>query len=470
MLRVCLCVLLFGIPVDAQVLQLSGGSSTLLGGTGGEITAFFPESTLSASAGFAGGHFVFGASDTFQFHGLEVTSGDRNFGYSFDGAGLGVSTRGLFVQRNTRHTSFAVFAGSTGIGYTTPFMVTARAQHIGAGLFLQRQFDNGLLLSSLAVIDGGKHTAVQGLAYRSHLFHLAGSGGLLQNQKYFTGEADYQPLRSLSFSATHNDFFLADHLNTNSLSGFAGLGHITLQASLLDGQYKLTKTTGASAGAGLRIGSVTVRSNVYESNHRVLLVHVVQEQFHRWTVSGIVNQLQGQTSYAFGGGYHGNKINVSLDHAVLFFPVGGKGFQQTTTVQVSLRIHDTVLNFQTNVDPMMHAQYTTYASSYLQGPLAGPATAGQSHSTGGRFLIAGTVVDEHGQPVEGAAIQLRGGAVVYSDGEGRFFARVKHDKPAALVVLLQEFAAPGRWVVTICPADAVPGAEVLIELRRKIAP
>jgi hypothetical protein len=213
-----------------------------------------------------------------------------------------------------------------------------------------------------------------------------------------------------------------------------------------------------------------VRSNVYESNHRVLLVHVVQEQFHRWTVSGIVNQLQGQTSYAFGGGYHGNKINVSLDHAVLFFPVGGKGFQQTTTVQVSLRIHDTVLNFQTNVDPMMHAQYTTYASSYLQGPLAGPATAGQSHSTGGRFLIAGTVVDEHGQPVEGAAIQLRGGAVVYSDGEGRFFARVKHDKPAALVVLLQEFAAPGRWMVTICPADAVPGAEVLIELRRKIAP
>jgi hypothetical protein len=470
MLRVCLCVLLLGVPASAQVLQLSGGRSTLLGGTGGEITAFFPESTLSASAGFANGHFVFGASDTFKFHDLDVTAGDRNFGYSFDGAGLGVSTRGLFVQRNTRHMSFAVFLGSTGFGYATPFMVTAKAQHMGAGFFLQRHFDNGLLLSSLAVNDGGKHTAVQGLSYRSPSLHLAGSGGLLQNQKYFTGEADYQPLRSLGFSATHNDFFLADHLTANSVSAFAALGRITVQASLLDGQYRLLKTTGASAGASLRIGSITVRSNFYESNHRVLIVHVVQEHFRRWTVSGIVNQLQGQTSYAFGGGYHGNKISVSFDHAVLFFPISGKGFQQTTTVQVSLRLHDTELNYQTNVDPMMHVQYTTYTSSYVQGPLAGAAMYGHSHSTGGKFVIAGAVVDEHGQPVEGAAIQLRGGAVVYSDSQGKFFVRMKHDKPAALVVLLREFAAPGRWAVTSCPVDAAPGTEVLIKLRREIAP
>ena len=470
MLRVCLCVLLLGVPASAQVLQLSGGRSTLLDGTGGEITAFFPESTLSASAGFANGHFVFGASDTFKFHGLDVTAGDRNFGYSFDGAGLGVSTRGLFVQRNTRRTSFAVFVGSTGIGYATPFMVTAKAEHIGAGFFLQRHFDNGLLLSSLAVIDGGKHTAIQGLSYRSHSLHLAGSGGLLENEKYFSGEADYQPFRSLNFSATHNDYFLADHLTTNSLSAFAGFGRITLQGSLLNGQYRLLKTTGASAGASLRVGSITVRSNFYESNHRMLLVHMVQEHFHRWTVSGIVNQLQGQTSYAFGGGYQGNRISVGLDHSVLFFPAGGKGFQQTTSVQVSLRIHDTALNFQTNVDPMMHVQYTTYASSYVQGPFAGAAKDSQSHSTGGKFVIAGAVVDEHGQPVEGAAIQWQGGAVVYSDSQGKFFAHVKHDKPAALVVLLQEFAAPGRWAVTTCPLAAVPGTEVLIKLRREIAP
>jgi hypothetical protein len=197
---------------------------------------------------------------------------------------------------------------------------------------------------------------------------------------------------------------------------------------------------------------------------------VVQEHFHRWTVSGIVNQLQGQTSYAFGGGYHGNRISLSIDHSVLFFPISGKGFQQTTTVQVSLRLHDTVLNFQTNVDPMMHVQYTTYASSYAQGPLAGAATNSRTHSAGGKFVIGGAVVDERGQPVEGAAIQLQGGAVVYSDSQGKFFARMKHDKPAALVVLLQEFAAPGRWAVTSCPVDAAPGTEVLIRLRREIAP
>jgi hypothetical protein len=135
-----------------------------------------------------------------------------------------------------------------------------------------------------------------------------------------------------------------------------------------------------------------------------------------------------------------------------------------------LRIHDTALNFQTNVDPVMHVQYTTYASSYVQGPLAGRAMNNQSHSTGGKFVIAGAVVDEHGQPLEGAAIQLQGGAVVYSDSQGKFFARVKRDKPSALVVLLQEFATPGRWAVMTCPADAAPGTEVLIKVRREIAP
>jgi hypothetical protein len=350
-----------------------------------------------------------------------------------------------------------VFAGSTGFGYATPFMVTAKAQHRGAGFFLQRQFDNGLLLSSLAVIDGGKYTAVEGLSYRSHLLHLAGSGGLLQNQKYFSGEADYQPFRSLAFSATHNDFFLADHLTTNSLSGFAGLGHITLQASLLDGQYRLLKTTGASGGASLRIGSVTVRSNFYESNHRVLLVHVVQEHVHRWTVSGIVNQLQGQTSYAFGGGYQGNRISLSLDHSVLFFPISGKGFQQTTTVQVSLRLHDTVLNFQTNIDPMMHVQYTTYASSFVRGPLAGAAGDSHSHSAGGKFVIGGAVVDERGQPVEGAAIQLQSGVVVYSDGQGKFFARIETRQTCGV-----GGASPG-----ICRAGALDGDKLPRECRAR---
>jgi hypothetical protein len=470
MLRLFFCLFFLSIPASAQVLQLSAGRSTVLGGTGGEITAFFPESTISASAGFANGQFVFGASDTFKFLGLDVTAGDKNFGFSFDGAGLGVSTRGLFVQRNSRHSSLAVFLGSTGIGYATPFMATAKAQHLGAGFFYQRHFDNGLLLSSLVVVDGGKHSAVQGLSYQGHLLHLAAGGGLLQNQKYLSGQADFQPLRTLFFSATLNDYFLSGHLTANSLSSFAALGRVTLQASVLDGQYRTLKTTGTSAGASLRVGSITLRSNIYESNHRLLLVHVVQERFRRWTFSGIVNQMQGQTSYAFGGAYHSNRISLSLDHSVLFFPVGGKGFQQTTTVQVSFRIHDTAINFQTNVDPMMHVTYTTYASSYVQGPLAGLAVNNRSHSSGGKFVISGAVVDDHGQPVEGAALQLQRGAVVYSDSQGKFFVRVKHDKPSALVVLVHEFATPGRWTVASCPLSAVPGIDVLITLKREVAP
>ena len=162
MFRLLICLLLLSVPASAQVLQLSAGHSTLLGGSGGEVTAYLPMSTVTASAGFADGHFVFGGSDTFKFHSLEVTAGDKSFGYSFDGAGLGVSTRGLFVQRNSEHTSVAAFVGSTGIGYGTPFMNTATAQHFGVGFFLQHHSENGLLFSSLVVVDGGRRTAVQG--------------------------------------------------------------------------------------------------------------------------------------------------------------------------------------------------------------------------------------------------------------------------------------------------------------------
>jgi hypothetical protein len=106
----------------------------------------------------------------------------------------------------------------------------------------------------------------------------------------------------------------------------------------------------------------------------------------------------------------------------------------------------------------------------VQGPLAGLAINNHSHSTGGKFVIAGSVVDEHCEHVEGAAIQLQGGAVVYSDSQGKFFARVRHNKPSVLHVLLREFATPGRWEVTACPVEAVPGIEVLITLKRDIAP
>ena len=178
--------------------------------------------------------------------------------------------------------------------------------------------------------------------------------------------------------------------------------------------------------------------------------------------------MHGQTTYAFGGGYHGNKLSVSVDHSVLFFPLGEMGFQQTTTVQVSLRIHDTVVNFGSTVDPSMHMKYTTYASSYVQGPLAGLATESYcSYSTHGKFVITGTVVDEHGQPVEGAAIQLAGGAVVYSDSQGKFFARVKHNRAIVLNVLVNEFAAPGHWAVTSCTVNGQPGIDAVIRLKRK---
>jgi hypothetical protein len=137
---------------------------------------------------------------------------------------------------------------------------------------------------------------------------------------------------------------------------------------------------------------------------------------------------------------------------------GGADIRYIQAMLGHVRLDTTQIYTHVSIRKLKQVQTTTHPAARLNS---------HSHSTSGKFMIAGAIVDENGQPVEGAAIRLQSGAIVYSDSQGKFFARVKHDKPVALVVLLQEFAAPGLWAVTSCPSDAAPGTDMLIKLRRE---
>ncbi len=446
-------------------MQITGGSSSLFQGSGGAVTAFLPTQTVYAGLGVANGHFTYAASDSFVWRGLGVTAGSSSVSFSVDNAGLTETVTGLLVQRRTECSSWSAFAGATGVGFSTPYFTGSRAQHFGAGISYQRRV-HAVHFSSVEVISGGQRTAIQSAAWSGSTFKLSGTAGWLNNQPLFNGTAEWQPVRALHFAAVHQDiFFNSLRATANNLSAYASLWHFTGQASVLQGTTQGRKITGQSLGVGARFGFLSEQTNFFQSNKQRVLVHTITETLRRWNFSQVISQSAGQTSYAFGGGYHGNRVSVSVDHSVLFFPLAGRGFQQVTSISVSLCIPhtDAAVSLSTNVSPTGKMLYSVSGSDYVQAHLLPGET---SHAVpSGKFLLSGTVVDGNGQPVEGAALLIGGKQTIFTDSEGQFFIRVKHNKSVTVQVLTEQFAT-GQWSVVGQPDTVTPGAAVQIIVER----
>ena len=79
----------------AQVIQITGGDSTQLGGAGGQAILYFPTNTAMVSGGIIDGHAGGAISDTFKYGGWNVTVGDKSFFAGIDGlGGAGFQTEG----------------------------------------------------------------------------------------------------------------------------------------------------------------------------------------------------------------------------------------------------------------------------------------------------------------------------------------------------------------------------------------
>lgn len=458
--------LLVAATAHGQLLEISGGDSSLMQGAGGAVKAYLPGSTITAGAGIVDGHFAVGFSDEFDWRKSHVTAGDSSFGYAVENVGgAGIQVRGLSIQRQQGNQSFAAFAGSTGVAYSLPFFNTGTNQHAGAGLFYRRKVRR-LELSSLAAFDGGKRTGLASAAYQGRWFRFAGGGGYLAGQKTATGLLDITPVHALHFVAMRQDLFWQNQRATiNSASAFASIGRFNLNATTLVGRSAGRNVAGQSLGASIRFGVVAVQSNFFQSNGQKMYTQGVSETFRHWRFS---QSLSGTRNISFGGGYQNNRFSVSLDHAVAFLPFAGRQFTQVTQVSFSIRLRDTRIALQTMLLPTGPA-YTASADSFVRGPLdiQGTQAAQRSHGhSAGRFLIRGVVLDKSGMPVSGAAVQL-GAATVYSDTRGRFMARVRKAAPVALAVLPEQFTADGTWRVVSAPNCAAPDSEVTIQIERK---
>ena len=75
-----------------------------------------------------------------------------------------------------------------------------------------------------------------------------------------------------------------------------------------------------------------------------------------------------------------------------------------------------------------------------------------------RYIIRGTVVDESGAPIEGAAIAL-GAEMVFTDSRGEFLLRTRRPERYTVAVDLGEFLLPGTWEVVRAPDQVTAAPE-----------
>lgn len=459
MVRLFICVLLLAATVPAQVLEITGGQSTLMGGAGAGVTAFLPNQTVKLGVGTAGGHFAVGVSDSFSFRGFSTTVGDSSFGYSVDGiGGAGLQVRGLSIQQARPDETFAAFVGSTGSAYQLPFYSAGTNQHLGAGVYWHKRHGR-LQLSSLAAFSGGQRTALQSVSFTAQRFHFSGGGGIVSGQKTATALLEFQPIKEIHFAGMHQDlFWQGQTAAVNSASIFTTLGRFTANATALAGQSSGRHVSGESAGAALRFGWLSVQSNIYQASQQRTWSQNVTETFRHWHFQ---ESLTGRSAFAGGLGYQGNKFTAGIDHSVAFVPFAGRGFQQITALTLTFHLPhtDTTATLAATLLPGAGAKYTAAADSFVRGPLnvqgGGGHSAGHSHAQGGRFIVQGIVVDKSGTPVSGAAI-VCGGRLVFSDTNGAWAARFRKGSPVAVVLQPEEFTAPGTWAAISAPDMATP--------------
>ncbi len=441
----------------AQVIQITGGDSTQLGGAGGQAILYFPTNTAMVSGGIIDGHAGGAISDTFKYGGWNVTVGDKSFFAGIDGlGGAGFQSRGLFLERN----GLGVFVGATGASYITPYLFTATNQHATAGLAYHHNW-NHWTIATVQALSGGTHTSAGSVAYASGTLHLTAAGGLLAGKPLAGATFNYSPVQALHINAAHENLFYGGQQATvDSVGLFGTVGPVQTFASLYTGTSSGKTVSGVNVGTSFHVGPLTNQVAWYSSAGHAMLLDTGTVTSRHWALSATAAHSNSGTNFNAGGAYHNNRISISVNHGVGFEPFSQKGFVQTSSVTLTLKIHDANVNLAAN-QVAGQVRYSAYASTYAKGPYTGSeqAATGHVYRPHGRYVLQGSVTTTSGQPVSGAAVRL-GRAVVYSTDDGLFSCRT-NAKVIDVEVLPAEFAV-GNWRVVTAPSSATPAQEIKI--------
>ncbi len=517
--------------LDSSLLNAQGGSVRMYLPGSESIFGFGlidgkPALSISQSLTVHGLEIVGGD----QFLNAPLALSSDFFSYGFAGRGLSVHHRrdrecsdapkpprgrsgplGYSGTRCKGHDVFA-FVGRSGQSYGFPQLSTVNTSGPWLGLLrFERPLGAQLSFTSLEVATEKGTTAIQSLSWQaSPDLRVAVSAGIGANSPYGSILAAFQRPREafrIAYTASGRDFrpvaipnqlVIANAgLNAQGIVqpahwlGLSG-GHVqyavpqTTARSTVDnagaterwnlvefhqsvfrGTASRVRTTGAEAGASLRIGRVALQSNWYRSSrYGGTWLHSISFRVNqRLALTQYITQTPGKISASWGGSYSGNRIVASVSYNEQFFPTAGQNqnpFHSVLSVSISARIKDTNVTVATVETPGQQTKWTAYGNSFVYGPY--DVSGQHTKSFIGKYLIAGTVATTAGNKVQGAAIMLtdkRGKtALIYSDSQGHFEQRVHSAKDEYLVAVVpDEFLSQEVYRVVSCPAVTKASSE-----------
>jgi hypothetical protein len=507
---IVLAVLLAG-KVGAQVFRVQGGTSTLLNAEGGSVEFKAPNYDGTVGLGFFNGHLEYGAETRYLYHGYTLLAGDESVPFTlptdvFDSSHY-FSARGIGATRKDPDRAFYAFAGATSTWLGTGFFNAARSNDPVGLFFYDRKLSARLKFFSRDILSH-RQTFLQGVEYRPNQWLKASlTGGIGSNQKYFASSIDAETQR-LAFKASYviaGDRFrrvtvispMSSEVNKGNLqmlykpADFVTIttGHQNILEPLTaDGPMHPASvnqvstdfhverfyfgtglftsnasgrsTQGTNLYVGRRIGRrFEVNTNWFQSRPQrgettTILSGTVRENFSsRFSLLQLISRTGGQTTFAFGGDFTSNRLLLRADYQNVYLPFRpNRPFEQALALNVALRVAGPwQVTAASNVAPDGHLRYSFGASTYLyrfRGMMNGQA---DSFSIA-KYLVQGVVKDDHGIPVEGAALHI-GKQVVYTDSSGRFQERFSKRGPFPLSVAPEEFITNGVYEAVSAPSE-----------------
>lgn len=437
-----------------QAVQIQGGASSLFGGSGAAVTAYFQDQIASLGVGQINGRIMPLASDRFPWKGDTVTLGSQQILAGTDGGGLFLQATGVSVIREAPDRTAGVFLGLTGIGSVTPFFTSSLPQHAGAAAFYRRRV--GRFQFDTVNAFGTVKTDLLGGSYSDRHFHLSGTGGLLQGQKYWIGAGTWSPVRLVRLDLSHFDYL--DLATSNSAAVSINSAFAFASFSLFNSLFGGDTTNGRGEVIGIRpVRTVSIQAGLFTSDSRLTRrsfetdTCTVNITRHLFAMTGAVKS--GQWTGNFGGGYSSNRFSFSLAHSVAFVPYAG-GFEQITSASVSVRLRNLSATFQNFLDPQNRMKFAAYGSDW-----AGEPTEHSRPGPGGKFVIFGRVTDQAGNPVEGIPVTV-GKQTLYSNRDGLIYVRVRRSREVSIsvsaavrVIAAPAYAAPGEPFSVVLSVD-----------------
>ena len=508
------CALAVAVP--AQVVEVQGGGSSLLDAYGVSANVWGRSYDGWLGIGYQQGWRV-GGRFRRTIRGDTIRAGNDALALraptDLFGGGINVLVQGASIVRQRGPTRALLFAGASAIGTGGSFAQAQRAERPLGALFVDHRFAPRWRGSAQAILTR-RQSYRAALAWTDSAgIEAAGmlgtganrpfaSASLLMDRDLWTLRAQYvgaasgfrpadlpvppqsrpdglnvqltlRPIESLTLTVARQGFAqdsLIGRWRSRAVGTSASASLVRGRSQLSAGAYRSDfgdqHTASAFIAAGHAIGDAlaanlyVLRSMPAELPATTTPAVVLQERLsERYALTQLVSWSAGRLSTSLGGTYRGETIDLGVGYGFVHAPLDpAQPFQRTLNLSVRLQLGNYRAAVATTVTPSGAVVYDASAATFLYlggenglfaAPIAAPLT---------RYVVQGIVRDDRGAPLSGAAL-LIGDELVYSDSQGRFFARFRSTRQVTIKVLVEEFLVPGRFRAELVPAIVRPQLE-----------